>query len=198
MGLRYDPSVLELISPSQGDLPNFDAGSVYVPQPGEIRSLWLPMSMEYPDLHIGPGAVLFNLTFRVLSNSLPADLPLELDDAVLYNAVWKGDGTECAVQNTPTASKRDAPTLAEAVLRASIRPNATSGEATLQIQSPQEGKARIVLLDAFGRWIGTRDIPLSAGLQDVSLPEVLSFPAGAYLWKIYSHGLEVQGHLIKL
>jgi hypothetical protein len=198
LGLRYDTSMLELISPSQGDLPDFDAGSIFMPRKGEIRTLWLPMSMENPDLHIEPGAVLFNLTFRALSNSLPADLPMQLEDAVLYNAFWKRDGTEYAVQHSPAARRRDMAASAEALLQASIRPNPSSGEATLQIQSPQAGKARIVMMDAFGRWLGTRDVPLTAGLQDVSLPEVQSFPAGVYLWKVYSNGLEVQGNLIKL
>jgi hypothetical protein len=198
LGLRYDTSALKLISPSQGDLPQFDAGSVFIPRPGEIRTLWLPMSQENPDLHIEPGAVLFNLTFRVLSHALPSVLPLQLDDAVLPNAVWKTDGTECAVQNTPVASRRDDALSAQGGLEANVRPNPSSGDATLQIQAPQEGKARIVLMDAFGRWLGARDVILTAGLQDVALPEVKSFPAGVYLWKVYSKGQEAQGQLIKL
>jgi hypothetical protein len=154
------------------------------------------MSQENPDLHIEPGAVLFNLTFRVLSHALPSVLPLQLDDAVLPNAVWKTDGTECAVQNTPVASRRDDALSAQGGLEANVRPNPSSGDATLQIQAPQEGKARIVLMDAFGRWLGARDVILTAGLQDVALPEVKSFPAGVYLWKVYSKGQEAQGQLI--
>ncbi|MBN8678077.1 MAG: hypothetical protein J0M29_07610 [Chitinophagales bacterium] len=198
LGLRYDTSALKLISPSQGDLPQFDAGSVFIPYPGEIRTLWLPMDQENPDLHIEPGAVLFNLTFRVLSSSLPTTLPLFLDEEVLYNAVWKRDGTECAVQNVPASSRQDAVAPhAPAGMEVNARPNPTSGEAALQIQSPHTGKARIVLMDAFGRWLGTRDVALTPGFQEVALPEVKSFPAGVYLWKVYSKGQEAQGQLIK-
>lgn len=195
LGLRYDPSLLQLISPSQGDLPSFDAGSFYLPQAGEIRTLWLPMDIENPDLHIEPDAVLFNLSFKILGNLPESGLPLQLDDAVLFNAAWKIDGTECAVQNTPVVTKRAEPE--STVLQAAIHPNPGSGEAMLHLLTPKEGKARIALLDAFGRRLVMRDVPITEGQQDIPLPETANLPAGVYIWKVYSNGLKVQGNWIK-
>ena len=194
LGVRYDPTYLQLLSPSQGDLPFFDAGSFNLTPEGEIRTLWLPMDIDNPDLHIQSGAVLFYLTFKVLANLPESGLPLILDDAVLSNAAWKLDGTECAVEAVSSLSIRNEQSVQ---FQASIRPNPTSSEAILSVQASKAGKGRIALFDAFGRRLSMRDIMLTEGQQDIQLQEVAQLPLGVYLWKIYSNGVKAQGHLVK-
>ncbi|GAB4488823.1 MAG: hypothetical protein OHK0019_05680 [Saprospiraceae bacterium] len=200
-GLRFDPALLQLLSPSQGDLPayNADCFGLTNVKSGEIRTLWLPHDPGNPDLRIEPGTVLFHLTFKVLSPLPESDLPLWLDDAVLPNAAWRPDGTECALVYVPSAPvERNEPGVTTpAALWAECRPNPSGGEVTLKVQSAKSGKGRIALFGPYGNRVFVRDVALDGGEQEFAVPEVAQLPAGVYIWKVYAHGEKTQGHLVK-
>jgi len=154
------------------------------------------MDIEDPNLHIKPGAVLFYLTFKVLGTSTLASQSLVFDDAVLFNAAWKSDGTEFSVQHVPDAVQRSEKE-ALSTLQASIRPNPTSGETTLAIKADSKGKARLALFDAFGKRMFIRDLELTGAMQEFLLPETTPLPTGVYFWKVAGKDLSAKGHLVK-
>lgn len=196
LGLRFDPQALALISPSKGDLPGYreDNFNLSEAAAGKIRTLWLGNLAE--EERIEPGAVLFHLSFRVLSTVPESGLPLWFDDEVLHNAAWRPDGTECALNHEPV-SARNTSAAAATVLTASVRPNPTRGEATLAVQAASASKGKLVLYGAYGKRLASREVTLVAGAQEFSLPELASLPAGVYLWKVEAAGQRVQGHIVK-
>lgn len=200
-GLRFDPALLQLLSPSQGELPayNADCFGLANVKSGEIRTLWLPHDPGDPDFRIEPGTVLFHLTFKVLGPLPESGLLLQLDDAVLPNAAWRPDGTECALVYAPPApAERNGPGVAApAPLRAECRPNPSGGEVTFWVRAAKPGKGRIALFGPFGNRVFVRDVALDGGEQGFVVPEVGQLLAGVYIWKVYSSGEKTQGHLVK-
>ena len=197
MGLRFDPAVLQLIGPSQGDLESYLPGNFNLLRAaqGEIRTLWLPMAGE-PE-PVLPGTVLFYLSFKVLADMPESGLPLWLDEQLLVCSAWKSDGTEYALLHNQ-ASKLRAEAVAEPKdIQASVRPNLTSGTATLVVQAAQPEKARVMLFDAFGRRLAMREVSLAEGPQEIPLNEAQGLPSGVYVWKIFTPTQKAQGHLVK-
>ncbi|TGD79669.1 right-handed parallel beta-helix repeat-containing protein [Hymenobacter wooponensis] len=59
-------------------------------------------------------------------------------------------------------------------------PNPFVGELSMQIQSPQGGKAFITCTDAMGRTVLTRSVEVTKGASTITLPEVTQLPLGVY------------------
>ena len=197
MGLRFDPAVLQLLSPSLGDLESYGSGNfnlLKAPE-GEIRTLWLPMSVD--EEKIKPNTILFYLSFKVLETPSDGKLPLWLDDELLDGAAWKTDDTEYALQYSAAVAKRAETNSSATLLQANLHPNPTTGDVMLNVQAPRSDKARIALFDAFGRQLFMREFLLTEGRQDIPLPEVAQLPAGVYLWKLFTPSLKSEGHLVK-
>lgn len=197
LGLRFDPSKLQLIGPSVGDIESYSIEhfNLLNASEGEIRTLWLPMTDGFEKIQ--PGSVLFYLSFKVLGEMPSSGLSLWLDSQLLDCAAWKPDGAEFAVQQAPALTKRDEPAATATDLLASIRPNPSAGGATLVVQALKAEKARVALSDAFGRRVFMREVLLCEGQQEIPLPEVAQLPTGVYVWKVYTPSLKTQGHLVK-
>ncbi len=197
LGLRFDPAVLQLIGPSQGDLESYLPGNFNLLKAtaGEIRTLWLPMAGE-PE-PVLPGTVLFYLSFKVLADVPESGLPLWLDEQLLACSAWKSDGAEYALRYTLGSKPREQAAVDPTQLQATIRPNPSSGTAALVVQATKQEKARVILLDAFGRRLAMRELMLAEGQQEIPLMEVQGLPSGVYVWQIYTPTLKAQGHLVK-
>jgi hypothetical protein len=197
LGLRFDPSKLQLIGPSSGDIESYLPGNFNLLKAGEgqIRTLWLPMTDASEK--IPPNTVLFYLTFKVLGEISDSGLPFWLDNQLLDCVAWKPGGIEYAIQQSSLAVKRDESAVVVQDLQASIRPNPTVGDATLAVQALKAEKARVALYDAFGSRLFMREMWLHEGQQEVPLPEVAPLPSGVYVWKVYTPSLKAQGHLVK-
>jgi hypothetical protein len=197
LGLRFDPSSLQLIGPSQGDIESYLPGNFNLlnANEGEIRTLWLPMTDASE--RILPNKVLFYLTFKVLEALPESGLPIWLDDQLLDCAAWKPDGSEFAVGYEAAAARRDEAAVATKSFQAHIYPNPAAGDATITVESLQAEPCRIALFDAFGQRLFLHEVSLIEGSQDIRLPEVGALPAGVYFWKAYTRSFEAAGHLIK-
>ncbi|MFN4255143.1 MAG: hypothetical protein ACK4Q5_09080 [Saprospiraceae bacterium] len=202
-GIRFDPRRIELLTPSQGDLPGVSPQNFGITRAkqGEIRALWFADPVEI-DPQLQPGMVLFHLHFRVLGTGRDESPLLAFDDGILAGAVWDKKGQERAAR----LSERPAPARARAdegatkALQASCRPNPSSGEMWLDVQSPVAQKARLMVFDPFGKLLVHRDLRLEAGAQQIEVPEMPGLPAGVYVWKIITTGKDkqkVKGHFIK-
>lgn len=198
LGLRFDPSVLTLIGPSQGDLPQYGPGNFGLTRAelGEIRTLWFA-DPSIPDLAIEPGTVLFYLSFAV-RDALPESAPLlQMDDAVLGNASWKTTGQEFACRQDAPVEHRVTSSDALSGLRAECRPNPTSGEAALTVWAPEAGRGRLALFGPFGNVVLLREVSLTPGEQSFPLPEAAQLPAGVYVWRVLTPNGSTWGHLVK-
>ncbi len=199
LGLRFDPTLLQLISPAQGDIPSYLAGNFNLlnPAQGEIRTLWLPMTGEAEKIQ--PNTVLFYLSFKVLGDLLESTVPLWLDNQLLDCAAWTADGTEFAFQQTNSGAKameRNA-LHKNASFQVSVRPNPTTDEAMMLVLADKTETARLAIYDAFGRQLVFKEMQLHKGTQEIPLAEVAQFPDGVYQWKLYTRNFEQQGHLVK-
>lgn len=198
LGLRFNPTQMEFVGPSKGDIESYLPGNFNLlnSKEGTIKTLWLPMS-DFSE-KIVPNTVLFYLTFKILSDLPDNGLPLWLDDQLLDAAAWNPDGEEYAIQAAPALASRDQTIALSRKLEAYILPNPTTGSSVLSIKATTTGKARVAIFDAFGKRVYFRELTLEAGRQDLSLEEVAQFSAGVYAWKVYTQDSEAQGHLIKL
>jgi len=200
MGLRFDPNLLQLLSPSLGDLPDWTGTAfnlAYADQ-GEIRTLWLPADVSDPEQYAKPGNVLFYLTFKVLGELPAFDTPIWLDDALMINAAWRTDGTECSlIRQTKESKRSERSETKNANISASCHPNPSSGALTFSVNSTSAGKGRIALFSPNGVRLLAHDVLFTAGQQGINLPEAAQLPNGVYTWKVFSSGTEAQGHWVK-
>ncbi|MCK6691921.1 MAG: hypothetical protein L6Q97_07445 [Thermoanaerobaculia bacterium] len=199
LGLRFDPARLELIGPSQGDLPGYTAGNFGLGRAGrgEIRTLWFA-NPAVPGEALHPGDVLFYLSFRA-RKPLPAGANLlETDDELLSNAAWSAAGQEFSFRpGQRLEDRKTGPADADAPLQAACFPNPATGETRLAVRSDRAGRARLAVFGPFGRNEWMREVTLSKGEQTFDIPEIARLPAGVYFWKVLTPWGKTQGHLIK-
>ena len=191
LALRFDPAQWQLISPSAGDLPGYNAGNFGLTEldKGLIRTLWFA-DFNDPDQRIEPGAVLLYLSFKKIGEGQGG---LSLDDDALPGLAWLLDDTECALR-TQTAQMRDS---APATSWAVCRPNPTSGDVVFSIDADKEGRGRLALFGPYGHLVWMQDVTLTAGRQDIPVSDFSTLPAGVYIWKVLTPDKKTQGHLIK-
>jgi hypothetical protein len=197
LGIKFNPLKYTLISPSQGDLPNFNDdnfGLIKLAQ-GEIRALWFPTGSD-PFHQIKQGDVLFYLTFKKLTSGFENDL-LSLDDNIMESLAWDSSDAEYSVIANPVSYERSATATLDTPLQVICQPNPTNGAVTLAVQSNQSGKGRIALFGPFGVRYLSKDVEIGEGSQVFDLPEVAQLPAGVYVWKVYAFDTKLQGRLVK-
>lgn len=196
MALRFDPESLELIGPSQGDLPGLNAGNFGLTQVSEgiIRALWFAQPGEEGPLQ--PGQTLFYLTFRAKQNIADLDALLNADEATLSCLGWRDEGTAYSLRMTPApeADTREQP--ANNPMSALCRPNPTSGEANFDLDMPENGKVRLSVYGAFGTRIFFREYSLEKGAHTLTVPEGKDWPAGVYHWELQVGKQRAKGRLI--
>ncbi|MEZ4927271.1 MAG: cohesin domain-containing protein [Saprospiraceae bacterium] len=201
MGIKFDPNILQLISPSIGDLPDWSQGSFNLANAasGEIKTLWLSGDLRDPSQLAKTGDVLFYLTFKVVASIPESGLPIHLDYNLLNCLAWPFSGVEHKLVHQTTTSQRKAEVNTKAdELAAVCHPNPGVNELNISVESPLETKARIALFGPFGNRVIMRDVQLSIGNQEIHIPEVASLPAGVYSWKLYFKGHKAQGHWVKI
>ncbi len=197
LGLRFDPALLQLLSPSQGDIWSYLPGNFNLLQAaqGELRTLWLPMSAEAGT--IKPNTVLFYLTFKVLAELQGSGLPLWLDSQLLDCAAWATGGTEHALVQENIAAMERGSQPENTGIQVSVRPNPTAQAAVFSVRASRAETARLAVYDAFGRQLFFKEMPLEKGGQDIPLPELAQFATGVYRWKLYTRTFEQAGHIVK-
>ncbi len=199
LGLRFDASKLELLGPSQGELPRYNAGNFGLTRAaeGEIRSLWFA-DPTVPDEALRPGDALFYLSFRVKKPLPPAAALLDADDGVLANIAWSAEGKAFSICRGQLLEDRAAPTSPPvAGLWAECLPNPAGDEARLIVRSDHATKARLAIFGPFGQRHWMQEATLAEGEQSFELP-IAQLPAGVYFWKVLTPRAKVQGHLIKV
>ena len=188
--LRFDPSLMEFVSPAAGDVEGIspDCFGLREVQQGIIRLVWLARDpVEAP---LQAGQVLCQLTFRA-KKTIPASvIPLRLDE----NNRLKPEGyTLSADAVYPLAMQRDvveergAPEASSALVSIECRPNPAKGVATLFIEAERAvEQGRLFILDGFGRRVAYRELYIAEGPSQVSLKEAPAWPAGLYHWVFLS------------
>jgi hypothetical protein len=196
LGLRFDPQRLQLVGPSLGDLStNPEYFGLKKAAEGEIRALWLPATPE--DEPVVRGAVLFNLTFRVLTD-LPAGTVLcELDDTVLPNTAWQADGTEYGFEWVPPNFFEVKPIQDGRTITVDATLEQTTGVVRCEVKSRLVFKARLGVFGAFGERIYLSNVDVVVGQQTLTAPGLSDRPPGVYVWKLWNPKFKLEGHLVK-
>jgi len=200
IGLRFDPNLLQLLSPSIGDLPDWTGAAFNLEHTdkGEIRTVWLPADFGDPEQCAKQGNVLFYLTFKVLGELPNNGATIWLDDALMPNLGWRTDGTECSLIHQTKESKRsERSEIQTTTISASCHPNPSSGVLTFSVLSANAGKGRIALFNPYGVRVLVHDVSFTVGEQEINLPEAAQLPNGVYTWKVFSGGAQAQGHWVK-
>lgn len=197
IALRFDPEALELIGPSQGDLPGLNAGNFGLTQVSEgvIRALWFAQPGEEGPLQ--PGQTLFYLTFRAKQNIAHLDAFLNTDEAALSCLGWRDEGTSYSLRMTPAPETDTREQPAGNPLSALCRPNPTAGEAAFDLNMPESGRLRLSVYGAFGTRIFFREYALEKGAQTLIVPEGKDWPAGIYHWELQVGKQRAKGRLIR-
>ncbi|MBK8966728.1 MAG: hypothetical protein IPM36_08600 [Lewinellaceae bacterium] len=201
LALQFDPTLLQLLSPSAGDLPGFTQANYNVADAsqGRLRLLWFPADLYNPDLVITPGAVLFYLHFKTLAPLPEGELPIQIDNDLLPGLAYAADGKAFNLDYEPDPSARfTTPMVATGDLTAGCAPNPGTEALSIRVDCPDERKARIALYDPNGVRVFARDVSLVQGAQVFRIEEAASLTSGVYIWKVIAPGAKVQGFWIKL
>lgn len=195
LGLDFDPARLEWIGPSSGDLAgmNNDCFGLTELGEGKIRVVWLAME---PENYLIEGQTLFSLTFKVLSGG-KGDM-LQSADAILENLGFRADGATYGLTAravAPAERLKTAPN--EAGVAVACLPNPASGAVTLRLEATSEKRAALSVFSAFGVRKFYKELDLSAGANDLNIPEAANWPAGVYVWKAKFGKNRLQGTFIK-
>ncbi|MDO8368350.1 MAG: cohesin domain-containing protein [Saprospiraceae bacterium] len=183
---RFDPTVLELISPSLGDAPGLSGENFNLAQSNEgiIRTSWFAQTDALEEELLMPGQILFNLTFRVKQDFSENEILLSIDESLMPNLGWAQEGTAYSLQ-TEASSMREEKNQPELPVWVRCRPNPSPGEVVFDIVAlPQPHRAQITVFDAFGRRMWWRDLGMETGPTQVYVPEAASWPNSVYHWEL--------------
>ncbi len=202
MGIRFDPSLFELVGPSVGGVKGFGPLSFGLTQAKEglIRVSWNRTYDILDDRPAQQGDVLFYLTFKALGQVDDKDFPLWLDDHVLSNEAWNAGGTAHRLTDGSSSETRTQamPNNLPSNIIARCAPNPNDGQVVLMVTSPEETQARIRLTDAFGRLLFVRNVLLNKGEQSIALNEAAQLSAGVYQWVLNTpDGRMLSGTMIR-
>ena len=182
-GFRYDPQLLEFIGASTGDVEGItsDCFGLTRVADGEIRLVWLSPDMESHFLQ--PGQALCHFAFRTKGALRPEDQVLKLDDLVLEGEAIGFNNEVFRPIGKPISTKdRNIATQVSDLLHAEFVPNPLTGSGRMVIDSKEQGAARIMMFDAFGKRVGYHEFLLVKGTQEILLPETSQWPSGMYSW----------------
>lgn len=185
--LSFNPGQITFIAPSGGAINSLSDLNFGLTQAGAGRITFSWHAMDLAQTPVQPGAVLFNLTFRVVQSWGDNDQLLQLasDDGQIPAVAWQGDGTPYRIESTPAAARfREDKTSNTTSVDAQVIPNPADQSAVLRLQSTETGKIRFAIMNAYGQRLTLRDVSVSAGTQDIPLQEVAALPAGVYQWWI--------------
>ncbi len=197
---RFDPEVLELIGPSQGDAQGLSANNFNLSQASEgiIRASWFaqPDALEVETLQ--PGQSLFNLSFRIKKDLSESEALLSIDEGLMPNLAWNSEGTEYELQ-TSTNSSRDIEAQPEKLTWVTCRPNPSLGEVTFEVQAlPRPLRAQLTVFDAFGQRVWWRDLSKETGSVEIRVPEAVNWPVGVYHWELRFDQQKSVGTFVRL
>jgi hypothetical protein len=201
MGLHFDPTYLEFVAPSQGNIEGItpDCFGLQQVKQGNIALLWLynPISNEHP---LQAGDQLCYLTFKVLQ-PLPENGDwLQLGDQILSSTAWDSQGAIYRPVVPATIAERTASARLSSnkSIQVTAIPNPTHGAVQLQIDGGAGiERAKVGLFDAFGKVVLVRNLRIAPGQQTLDLPELVAQPAGVYNWRIWSETMQVSGIIVK-
>ena len=201
MGLHFDPTYLEFVAPSQGNIEGItpDCFGLQQVKQGNIALLWLynPISNEH---RLQAGDQLCYLTFKVLQ-PLPENGDwLQLGDQILSSTAWDSQGAIYRPVVPATVAERTASARLSSnkTIQVTAIPNPTHGAVQLQIDGGAGiERAKVGLFDAFGKVVLVRNLRIAPGQQTLDLPELVAQPAGVYNWRIWSETMQVSGIIVK-
>ncbi len=198
--LRFDPDVLELVGPSLGDLPGLSADNFNLLQAdkGIVRALWFAPPEEI-DAVLQSGQTLFHLTFKVKKDIAASAALLQIDDdSAMPNLGWTGEGAAYRITTAGTGQVVESRSEPAASSLVRCRPNPSSGEVTFDIAAlPSAQRARLTVLDAFGRRVWWRDLSKESGPLQIAVPEAAAWPTGVYHWELRRNKERTTGTFIR-
>jgi hypothetical protein len=185
--LRFDPDALELVGPSLGDLPGLSEGNFNLAQAGGeglIRALWFAPPEEV-GAAVLPSQTLFHLTFKAKQGIAANAVLLKTDDGLMPNLAWTSEGKAYRIAAPAEAQAQPRHEVAASAAPVVCRPNPSSGEVTFDVADlPPAQRARLSVLDAFGRRVWWRDLSKESGPLQIAVPEAAAWPAGVYHWEL--------------
>lgn len=194
---RFDPSALEFVGASLGEVEGISAGCFGLKEveQGIIRMVWLSPDMD--EMTWKPGQVLCNFTFLAKRKTFEDDALLAFDNSVLAAQAYTGDRIyDLALAQRASAVQRNQ--SAEPAFIVQCRPNPTLGDATLQIEMPEATpKMKIAVFSAFGQRLFFRQTDLPKGRSDIALSEAAQWAPGVYTWRVWNKSARQEGKLIK-
>jgi len=201
MGLHFDPTYLEFVAPSQGNIEGVtsDCFGLQQVKQGNIALLWLynPISNEHP---LQAGDQLCYLTFKVLQ-PLPENGDwLQLGDQILSSTAWDSQGSIYRPVVPATVAERTASASLSSnkTIQVTAIPNPTHGAVQLQIDGGAGiERAKVGLFDAFGKVVLVRNLRIAQGQQTLDLPELVAQPAGVYNWRVWNESMQVSWIIVK-
>ncbi len=201
LGLKFDPNLLSLVSPSVGDVlgysdANFGLRNV---DKGEIRTLWFLDPQDPFQTPLQTGNTLFYLTFKVKGELPESGLPISIEENILPSMAWNAKGKEFDIKANSEQERNDSsPTISSPDgIEVTCFPNPTSGTVNFSLTAKHAENVRLALFGPFAGRVWVQDIELQAGTRQVTVPELADLPAGVYIWKLYAKDSKLQGHLIK-
>jgi hypothetical protein len=200
--LQFDPTGLELVTPSEGNIPGFTAGSFGLKKVSEgiINALWF-INPTINDAPLQQGDIMFYLTFKV-KGLFPEDGSwLRMNNEGMACNAWDAAGSLFSVvPESADAQARNNIKIADSsdgLVKVLTSPNPVINDLNFFIQSPEEGKASLGIFGPFGNSILVKRVYLSKGEQQLELSELGSLPAGVYNWRLWSTAFKTSGTLVK-
>ncbi|MDX2134126.1 MAG: hypothetical protein SFV52_05050 [Saprospiraceae bacterium] len=200
-GLRFDAERLALIGVAMGDVEGVTPESfgLQKAQQGELRVVWV--SPDFESRIWRPGQALCRFAFRVKGDARDNTPLLALDEAILPAETYALDDRAFRPEATVAQAAVSSATSAvwpHGSLSAEIQPNPLTGEARLVVQAVQAEPLRLFLFNAFGVRMGYREFGVSAGRNDILLPETAEWPVGVYSWVLLSGARRLaEGRMVK-
>ncbi|TAK41606.1 MAG: T9SS type A sorting domain-containing protein [Saprospiraceae bacterium] len=198
LGLWFDPEYLSLEEalPDTG-LDGMNAGSFGTTEAGggKLRAIWFS---PYGLAERFDGRRNFRLRFRVLRPFGDLTEVIRLDDTVLPNRAYEGDGTAHNIQLEAAAGALPEfalPPVNEIYVEAI--PNPFGDKLTFTVQSAQPEEFEIRVMDVYGRLMTQQSGKAAFGQTALIFDDTDAWGSGVFLWQLSTARQVLTGRLIK-
>lgn len=190
--LQFDPSLLEVVQITPGNLPNMNPSFLMQTEPGLVRALWF----NAQPVVVPASQPLFTLRVRALA-------PVTIRDAVTFvNDRFEPEAYDATFQTRSLQLAFSEKTSSTHDLSASEifapQPNPTADGFSIPVRLAEAADVQVQVSDLTGKVLYQTELPYPTGSHLLTVPAAALPQAGVYAWRVQVGSAAKSGKVVRM
>ena len=192
IGLRFNPSLLEVVQVTPGNLPQMNSSYISQPAPGLVRMLWF----DAESVALLPDQAVSTVRVRALA-------PVSLKDEVtLTNDQMTAEAYDAALKTSPLqlvfAGKTNGTNELSATTILAPQPNPTADGFSIPVRLGEAATVQVQVTDLTGKTLYQTELPCTTGSHLLAVPAAALPQAGVYGWRVQVGNEAKSGKVVRM